>query len=213
MKPYHKIMTVFKRDPENRYKTLLIGEFGKPEFEYLATNRWIFTEKIDGTNVRVMWDGQQVLYRGRTERAQMPTFLLDKLHATFPPGVLREAFPDMAPERSVTLYGEGYGARIQKGGNNYIPNGVDFILFDVRMGDVWLRRESVEDIGGRLAITVVPEVGSGSLWEAVAIVKEGLISLVADRPAEGLVMRPEIELVDRLGHRVITKIKGRDFPR
>ena len=52
MKEYHKIQTIFKRDPENKFKTLIYGEFSLPEFEYLKNNTWIFTEKVDGTNIR-----------------------------------------------------------------------------------------------------------------------------------------------------------------
>ena len=48
MKEYHKIKTVFKRDPVTKFKTLLEGEFASPEFEYLKNNEWIFTEKVDG---------------------------------------------------------------------------------------------------------------------------------------------------------------------
>ena len=50
MKEYHKIQTVFKRDPETNHRTLLEGQYSMPEFEYLANNQWVFTEKIDGTN-------------------------------------------------------------------------------------------------------------------------------------------------------------------
>ena len=45
---YPKIQTVYLRDPETKYRTLLEGQFALPEFEYLANNEWIFTEKIDG---------------------------------------------------------------------------------------------------------------------------------------------------------------------
>ena len=38
---YHKIQTVYKRDPMTNYKTLLDGEFSLPEFEYLANNDWV----------------------------------------------------------------------------------------------------------------------------------------------------------------------------
>ena len=31
MNEYHKIQTVFKRDPETKYKTLLIGEYSVPK--------------------------------------------------------------------------------------------------------------------------------------------------------------------------------------
>ena len=58
MKEYHKIQTVFKRDPSTNHKTLLMDDYSLPEFEYLKNNHWIFTEKIDGTNIRVGMDNQ-----------------------------------------------------------------------------------------------------------------------------------------------------------
>jgi len=63
MNKYHKISTVFKRDPENNFKTLLFGEFATPELEYLQDNMWVFTEKVDGTNkVEEITDKIKVLY-------------------------------------------------------------------------------------------------------------------------------------------------------
>ena len=44
MKEYHKIQTVYLRDPATKYKTLLEGQFAKPEFDYLKDNIWIFTD-------------------------------------------------------------------------------------------------------------------------------------------------------------------------
>ena len=45
---------------------------------------------------------------------------------------------------SVTLYGEGYGNGIQKGG--LYSQKQEFILFDVKINGNWQPRESVEDI-------------------------------------------------------------------
>lgn len=55
MTEYHKIQTLFKRDMESKHKTLLEGQWTLPEFEYLAGNVWTFTEKVDGTNIRVIF--------------------------------------------------------------------------------------------------------------------------------------------------------------
>jgi hypothetical protein len=41
METYHKIQTVYFRDPKNNMKTLLEGEWSKPEFEYLAENKFV----------------------------------------------------------------------------------------------------------------------------------------------------------------------------
>jgi len=208
MEKYHKIQTVYLRDPDNKYRTLLDGQFALPEFKYLAGNEWVFTEKIDGTNVRVDWDCSRVLFGGRTDRAQLPTFLFAKLQELFPVG----KFASLYPETPMTLYGEGYGAKIQKGGGNYIVDGVSFILFDV-MIERYLERENVEDIAGRLGIDVVPIVGRGTLLDAVDMVGDGFISVIGSQTAEGLVMRPAIELFSRTGRRVISKIKYKDFVR
>jgi len=207
---YPKIETVWKRDPGNNFKTLLEGEGATPEFEYLKDNTWVLTEKVDGTNIRIMWDGEQVRFGGRTDRASIPTFLYDKLQDMFPAERLAECFGD----EPVCLYGEGYGARIQKGGGNYIPGGVSFILFDVLIGNWWLRREDVEDIAEkRFGIDVVPIVGAGSLIEAIEMVREGLASQLRPGWAEGLVMKPYVDLWDRRGRRIVTKIKHKDFLR
>jgi hypothetical protein len=55
MKEYHKIQTIFKRDMTNKAKSLFEGRWTMPEFEYLANNTWVFTEKVDGTNIRVIF--------------------------------------------------------------------------------------------------------------------------------------------------------------
>lgn len=210
MIPYHKIITVYKRDPDNRYKTLLEGEFALPELEYLKNNDWVFTEKVDGTNIRVMYSDESVVrFGGRTDNAQMPTFLLDKLQDRFTPNSMERVFPDT--ELAVCLYGEGFGAKIQKVGSKYIPDGVDFCLFDVRIGGNFLARENVEDIADKFQIPIAPIVGRGTLQDAVALTELGFDSTWGDFMAEGMVMRPETELLTRAGKRIISKIKFKDF--
>ncbi len=206
MKAYHKIQTVFLRDPATKYTTLLEGQFAEPEFEYLKHNTWLFTEKVDGTNIRVQWDGEQVTFAGKTDSADIPPFLLKKLAELFQ----AEAF-SLNGLPPLCLYGEGYGARIQKGGGNYIPDGVSFILFDVHIDGMWLEWHNIEDIAGKLHINVVPVVGKGTLLDGVEMVRQGYESRLKKTPPEGIVMRPEIELFNRRHKRVIAKIKTKDF--
>lgn len=206
MKKYHKIKTLFKRDPQTNRKTLIDGDFAIPEFEYLQDNEWVFTEKIDGTNIRVFWDMEKLRFGGRTDNAQIPTFLYDKLTDLFNDDLFREKFT--CP---VCLYGEGYGAKIQKRGCNYIPDGVSFILFDVFIGECWLRRESVEEIADGMGLKIVPIIGRGNLHELVDIVSVGFNSEWGDFQAEGIVARPSTELKARDGSRIITKLKCKDF--
>jgi hypothetical protein len=209
MTEYHKINTIWKRDTNGK---IIPGEWSMPEFRYLANCSWEFTEKIDGTNVRVMWDGQSVRFNGKTDNAQMPVFLYEKLVELFPAENLARVFAETTVP--VCLYGEGYGARIQKCGGNYIPDGCSFILFDVKVGDLWLTRFNVMDIADGLKVQSVPSIGSGSLHDAVAMVRDGIVSVVAEKPdtmAEGIVIRPIVELKTRTGQRIIAKLKTRDY--
>lgn len=205
---YHKIQSVFKRDPDNKFKTFLMGQYTLPEFEYLAENQWTFTEKVDGTNIRVMFDNGEVSFGGKTDRAQLPVVLFEVLGTMFDKSHLKDIFTDGGP---VCLYGEGYGDKIQKGSKYRMDQ--SFVLFDVLIGDLWLQREDVIDIGDRLGVAVVPVLGSGTLFDAVDMCRAGFPSAWGDFEAEGIVARPETELRARRGDRMITKIKCRDFPK
>ena len=207
MNEYHKIQTVFKRDMQKNGKTLLEGQWTLQEFEYLAGNKWVFTEKVDGTNIRVMFKDGAVTFGGKTDNAQIPAQLVAKLNDRFLPMAtqLQEIFGCDA-----CLYGEGYGAKIQKGGGNYRPD-QDFVLFDVRVGEWWLQRDDVEDVAVKLGIDVVPIIGEGTLHDAISQAKAGIGSTWGAFQAEGIVARPKTEMNTRNGHRIITKIKCRDF--
>lgn len=208
---YHKIHSLFNRD-KTTFK-FIEGDYGLPEFEYLKDNAWIFTEKIDGTNIRIGWDGSRVFIGGRTDRAQIPALLLKRLQEILPAEELAKTFPDIPDSfyTSVFLYGEGFGAGIQKGGGKYLPDSVDFILFDVLVGKWWLNREGVESIAKALNVRVVPVRLIGKLSEGVSMIKTGMVSRFGNFEAEGLVARPQIELKTRSGARIITKIKHTDF--
>lgn len=367
MNEYHKIQTLFKRDMERNGKTLLEGQWTLPEFEFLAGNTWVFTEKVDGTNIRVMLQGGAITFGGKTDSAQIPAQLVTRLNERFLPLAerMQEVFGCDA-----CLYGEGYGAKIQKGGGNYRQD-QDFVLFDVlvsnaeydtiktcpkhhelinatlsdltslkdfvnpaitgtlknrilngqqtskegflntsvqteekrpgknqqgsvtskqnsgsalknmnecchskteyaqsvhqqttetaevgkfslsqsiiattpeelegccaphvtpqftklneiypgstlpectcKINDWWLQRADVEDVAQKLGVDVVPIIGEGTLHDAIAAAKTGIVSTWGEFQAEGIVARPKTELKTRNGHRIITKIKCRDF--
>ena len=210
MTEYNKIDTVFERDM-NGTKKLIEGQFRSEAVEYLACCKWRFTEKIDGTNIRVHWDGHKVTFGGRTERANIPAHLMNKLVEIFSNNETEELFEQKFGETEITLYGEGFGAKIQKGGGLYKSDGVDFILFDARVGDLWLTRDSVEDIGKAFNLRVVPVVLRCDIETAVKYVKSKPMSTIGTAPMEGLVGRPMEEMRDRRGNRIIVKLKVRDF--
>lgn len=227
MEDYHKINGLYKRHKEgpNRGR-FIMGEWAQPEFGYLAKNQWDFTEKVDGTNIKVGYDLDpehldRVEFGGRTSRAVIPDPLMEHLESTFTTELFKRAGLS-----NITLYGEGYGPGIQKGGDNY-GESVSFVLFDVRIGRWWLKREDVNEIAESLGIDSVPVIGQGTLQDAIDIVSTGfmfndkgavvrygngtLTSKWGNFDAEGIVARPVVPMFDRGGKRIIAKIKKVDF--
>lgn len=209
MTEYHKINTMFKRNMEGD-KKIIFDQWADPAVEYLKNNQWSFTEKVDGTNIRVYWDGENVTFGGRTDSAQIPNGVINRLNELFYSTPARARLREVFPDGGVTLYGEGYGAKIQKGGELY-KDTQDFVLFDVKVGNFWLERNNVEDVSKKLLLDVVPVIGQGTLYEAIEMVKAGFNSKWGDFEAEGIVARPTTELTTRKGERIIAKIKAKDF--
>ena len=208
MKEYNKIEAVYKRDV-NGSKKLIEGRYCNETVEFLSDNKWAFTEKIDGTNIRVHWNGHEIAFGGRTDRAQIPAHLVNKLSERFLNVETEELFEQKFGEREVILFGEGYGNKIQNGGA--YRSDVDFILFDVMIGDNYQSRESVEDIAKCFNLEIVPIIMYGSIQEAVDFVKTKPNSTIGTAKMEGVVGRPIVEMRDRCGKRIIIKIKVRDF--
>ena len=173
----------------------------------------------------------EVRFAGKTDNAQIPPKLLahmkekytdDKVLASLG---LKEFIPveewetehnwlsyEQIPDL-YTIYGEGYGLGIQKGGN-YIKNGNEFIVFDVKVNDIYLKTDARDDIATKLGAPIVPFIGYFTLDEAIDFVRKGFKSTIAENPdymAEGLVLRTDLGLRNRMGKRLIVKVKYEDF--
>lgn len=217
MQPYHKIKTLWTRDPETKWKTLIEGQWDLPVFEALSMAKWDWYEKVDGTNMRVIFapEGPMdakgwVEFRGRTDRAQIPAHLTERLDYLFDVDFFFEHFDlDKSGDSTITLYGEGFGPKIQSGGK--YGETVDFCLFDVRIGDMWMEQAFVSELAQQARLQRAPLVGQGTLWDAIYKTADGFLSKWGAFDAEGLIVRPGVELFDRLGNRVIGKIKLKDF--
>lgn len=204
MQEYHKIQSVFKRNPQFNNKRFTMWDWTMPEFEYLKDNLWSGSEKIDGTNCRLSKDGQ---IGGRTDNAQLHTGLIQHLKEVSD-RLQSSPLPD-----NIVLYGEGYGAKIQSGGQ-YLPDRQGFVLFDVMIAGNYQPRSSVEDIASKLDIPIVPILSTKSLTNWVDAISNGAFMESALHPGaknEGVVLRPLTELQTRTGNRVITKLKFKDF--
>lgn len=207
METYHKIQTLYKRNPDTKYKTVLEDHYAKPEFDFLQDNMWEFTEKVDGMNMRVILQEDKIRIAGKTDNAAIPGPLGEFMYTTF----TEEKMLDMFPQNfaGICLYGEGYGGKIQKGGK--YRQDQSFVLFDVKIGDFWLHREDIEKVAKELNIDVVPVVGYGTLDDMTTIVRDGMTSQWGSFEAEGLIAKPTVEMFNRFGERIITKLKTRDF--
>lgn len=207
---YPKISAPFKR--ADGTKKFILRQWINPTLEYLKDNRWIFTEKVDGTNIRIYWDGHRVSFHGRTNKAEIPTHLNSYLTETFLNNETEEMFEQVFGEKEAILFGEGYGPKIQCGG--IYRDDVSFILFDVLVNRIWLNRENKEDIAKKFGLDIVPTIFNGTLGDAIRYVCSAPFSYVAqkrDCRMEGLVGVPVIPLLDSKGERIITKIKWCDF--
>jgi len=210
MHKYPKIETLFKRDE----KFKVTDEIRLPEFENIK--KWLITEKIDGTNIRIIYTpDDKLLIRGRTDKASIPTFLLEELQNIFTAEKIKSIL-DNPIEQGLCLYGEGYGAKIQKGGGNY-NKGNSFRLFDVWIDGWWLEWDSIEEIAGNLEIGTVPTFGIRDMKSAVNIVKNETMSIVAEEengkfvPFEGIVARAYPTMLFRRGNPIKWKLKVKDF--
>lgn len=136
---YPKTANLFSRDPD----THQVIKTPKTEFDQIA--HWHVTEKIDGTNIRLVYEAldrehRYPVVRGRSDAANLPPdFEEEALPQFHPDGDLRLALklalgliqePIENAHVSMVVFGEGYGPGIQKGGSGY-ANCKRFRVFDV----------------------------------------------------------------------------------
>jgi hypothetical protein len=206
---FPKIYGPFKRftDGPDRNK-IDRSRWYSPDFEVVKDCNFVWTEKIDGTNIRVHWDGHKPTFAGRTDRAQIHGDLINRLTELFP----EELFEQTFGAKEVTLFGEGYGPGIQKGGGNYGTQ-KDFVLFDVLIGGLWLERSDIGQVADDMGIDMVPLRYIGSPLEVIDMMSKGLIvkSSYGEFDSEGVVGTMLGGFLTRRGDRVQLKIKVCDY--
>jgi hypothetical protein len=194
-------------------QSFIIGDYSEPEFGIF--NKWRVEEKIDGTNIRIMWQPiqldsyPQLRFGGRTEDAQIPCHLLDYLQSTFTEEKFINQFPNA---NRVILFGEGCGPKIQKVGSSY-SSSPKFILFDVWIGGWWLKREDVAKLANDLGIESAPDLGIMTEQEIIEFVKSKPLSKCSIIPQmiEGIIARPDPLCMFRNGSPIMWKLKCKEF--
>ena len=185
-----------------------------PEFEYLKNCQWHFTEKIDGTNMRLIYHPTKTEpgfeLKGRSNAATVHPKLTEWLAqwSSFALPLATELF-----ETPVCIYGEGCGAGIQSGANQY--GDTHFRAFAIKIGDWWLKPEDVMNICRSLHLKVVPHVFTGTLMDGISIVQRGRKTMIGPEPGihemEGLIGVPTVPLRRRNGERIVVKLKHKDL--
>lgn len=207
---------------------LIPGDYACLEFG--AIKNWRVCEKIDGMNIRIMWEDVPKLnmpgitFAGKTSNAQIPATLFKCLQETFTIDKMKQVFPPKEIESKgvyypkVILFGEGYGPKIQACGSCYRKD-PGFILFDVWCDGWWLKHEDVKMIADKLAIPMVPDLGIMCEEKIMEYVKSKppsyavLVPQILERclDMEGIVARSEPLMLFRNGNPIMWKLKTRDF--
>lgn len=202
---FPKIDTVFKRN--SRFK-VIPKEYTKDD--YAGDAKWEVTEKIDGTNIRIIWHNKKIYFEGRTEKSEIPKRLLTYLTENFTCDKLSNIFDS----KSIVLYGEGYGKNIQSG-DGYSEN-QEFTIFqknEISSEDfstqsvlVGKKLQDWNDLNNK-PFQIVPYLGEMTIDEIVEKVSGGFKSELGTHPkAEGVVAHRYEK-----GQILTIKLKQKDF--
>ena len=207
MTEYQKIETLFKFDGE---KKLYTNEFYNPIVEYLKDLPWIASEKFDGTNIRVHYDGHRVEWSGRTDKAVLPKEIEELLKSAF--GESEVMFEQIFSDKDVILFMECYGGKVQGG----IYGGKERLIgFDIMVNGIYLDKTAIKEIFDKFGVETVNFFIVENLDEAISIVKKESLASHNDGTTqtimEGLVCVPLKRLYDAQGKRIAVKIKSRDL--
>jgi hypothetical protein len=199
--------------PPKASNKLIPGLYSLPEFETIT--RWTITEKIDGTNIRIIWDADtmELKIKGRNEDSMIPPHLLEYLQQTFYFKNLKDIFP----KGQTILFGEGFGPKIQCG--EYYSDTPKFALFDVYHDGWWFERDNVHDVAEELEIVEAPLITNDdctAIWNT-----DQIVNYVKSKPKtcllteqwyeiEGIVARPYPMLRTRNGAPIFFKLRCKD---
>lgn len=219
---YPSIETVWERDKATN--KLIVGALREPVNHVVGL--WHISEKIDGTNIRVIYTPTERIIGGRTDAATLNVDVIRAVadavpsHATTLEYLLNGK--DVKDTFLFTIYGEAYGPGIQKNGARY-SEFKRFAAFDVRFGDAgwWADIDERDGILKGLDVPIVPTFGYVT---SIPYTRQQLLSLAPrsvvaynhtrddDVEVEGIVARPKVTINDKHGNRVIWKLCLRDLP-
>lgn len=169
------------------------------------------SEKIDGTSIGIVWDGERVSFVGHTEGKPIAKELMPYLEENFGSKQFESVLEEVLGETPVTIYGEMVHKNVGKHQYGH-PEGF-FIGYDIcNAAGKYYNRPAVIGILEKLGIEY-PYEQTMTMKRAIEIVSNKDVKSRFDpnEPLEGLVLRPEVELCINNDERVICKIKVCDF--
>jgi len=188
----------------------------------LPIGNWIKTEKIDGTNIRIILtkpdeNGERLTHIGSRKLILNPT---DKNSKQFMDCLeevnlhkINEYFKDV--NSTIIIYGEGYGAGVQTGG--IYSSKKNFRVFDIRIGEAYQDFDYVQKVCIDNQLNIVPvlsnvdEITYDECIKTLELFKETLIKEGNGGKPEGLVYKFEPVLLNKYKERLIFKVKFKDF--
>ena len=212
---YQKIETVFVYDKTAR---MFRSSYFNPIVRYLARAEWIGSEKVNGANSSVYWDGHTIQFFGRTG-TDFIEGQKEALERTF--GGMEVAFEQAFGSKQVRLFMECYGGKIcrEEGGAGRYRNNPALIGFDVQINGIYLDRSAIRQIFSSFGISAVGMKPYTSLEEAIREV-QWMADAKKESPLneegfhteqEGLVLLPKIRLFDHQYNRIAVKVKCEDM--
>ena len=104
-------------------------------------------EKIHGTSAHVSWNNRRLgFFAGGANHSQFV--------ALFDQEVLTAKFIELDHDH-VIVYGEAFGGKMQRMRDTY-GDSLQFIVFEVKVGDAWLAVPDMDEVATGLGFEVVP---------------------------------------------------------
>ena len=167
-------------------------------------------EKIHGTSAHVAWDNEKKTFTffSGGEKHEKFCSLFDLSALTANALTLLSA--------DTVFYGEAYGGKQQGMSQTYGPS-LKFVVFDVKIKNCWLDVPSADLLAKSMGFEFVDYVKTSTDLPALDAIRDmpsrqaKRNGITEDKKAEGVVLRPLMELTRNNGERIICKHKRADF--
>ncbi len=187
---------------------LHIDNLYKPSAQSILFFRECYAlEKVHGTSAHIAWkDDNITFFSGESQETFKSLFNKEELIAKFK----ELGYPE------IKVHGEAYGGKCQRMRHTY-GDSLNFIVFDVKIDDIWLSVPDMYDVATKLGLEVVPFRKISTEIEVLNAERDRPSEVAVrrgcgeDKVREGIVLRPLKEMSSSNGSRIIAKHKGDAF--